>query len=573
MAKEILLHLFLTGSLLAAAPLFGQTTINGPADVTGNLDVKGNYFSFGVPTIDGTTPDYSAPGAALNYTESWAPAQEEISHWLLTNSAVYVDENGDYDINGNIYNISAGNFWYNNQGTSLYDAVNSQTISLPGNFDLYAYQVVTSYQPPSLISADLDWVLRVPNSLWRWSYAQGGATHEMMTLGSSGLTLSVPANFDNQTHFNGHTVFEAPVSFGDSFLGFGNNYRLPLQVLSDTASVVTRSTGDARYLRVVANSPLLVNSGVNISLTSGSSSLNTLAGATSAAIGQYLNAAGNQVAVGKYNVIGSSHLFVVGAGSSSLRKDALAVTSGGDTVVGGALSVSGPLSVSSATSLASLSVSGATSLASLSVAGPSTFTGNMLGQGTDNRLPNQVADADESILTRLIADTRYTDELEVLASMEAFTEQLEIDRGYLRNEATIGLVYGAAASASAHAIALGHDATATGTESSSAIGLAAVANQSGTHAVGTGAVANVPDQVVVGAFNDYGPDIEGTDERTATDAVFVVGNGESHEERSNALTVTRDGTLTTKTVRVTAGGDLPMLLEFRDHGGRGVPAP
>lgn len=132
---------------------------------------------------------------------------------------------------------------------------------------------------------------------------------------------------------------------------------------------------------------------------------------------------------------------------------------------------------------------------------------------------------------------------------------------YLQKSHLVGLSYGESAAALPGNVALGEFASASGGNSSMAFGSHVVANNQGTHAIGTGVVANSPDQVVVGAFNDYGPDLVRSGTPDAEDPIFVVGNGSSGaaEDRSNAMVVKRNGDVEVGGVlRVQPAGNLSM---------------
>jgi hypothetical protein len=130
------------------------------------------------------------------------------------------------------------------------------------------------------------------------------------------------------------------------------------------------------------------------------------------------------------------------------------------------------------------------------------------------------------------------------AAIDAKIEDFNLGNGnYISRNGDIGMIYGTTATAAAHSMALGQNTTASGSQSSSAIGYYARANQQGTHALGNHVVANRPGQIVLGNYNNYGSLLEGSDTPTSTDPVFVIGNGTADNARSNALVIKRDGAI------------------------------
>lgn len=142
-----------------------------------------------------------------------------------------------------------------------------------------------------------------------------------------------------------------------NLLASGPSSRLPNQTItSGSASIMTLGLSDERYMR----------KGETVAVT----------GTEAGGVGRGLIAGGTQFVSGKNNVGDDTALFIVGAGeSTSSRRNALIVSSEGDTMLDGALAATGAASLSS-----TLAVAGATSLQALSAASAS-ITGNASVEG------------------------------------------------------------------------------------------------------------------------------------------------------------------------------------------------
>jgi len=110
--------------------------------------------------------------------------------------------------------------------------------------------------------------------------------------------------------------------------------------------------------------------------------------------------------------------------------------------------------------------------------------------------------------------------------------------------------------------AMGSGTTASGI-SSTAMGSGATASGWGSTAMGYGTIAKAYASVVIGRYNDS----TGTATSwLATDPVFVIGNGTGPTNRSNALTVLKNGSVAINTVTPTQTLDVNGNARFRSIG-------
>lgn len=141
------------------------------------------------------------------------------------------------------------------------------------------------------------------------------------------------------------------------------------------------------------------------------------------------------------------------------------------------------------------------------------------------------------------------------AALDAAIEDVNLGGGnYISRNPLIGLAYGSNTTAAAHSIALGEESVASGTLSSSAVGYHTQSNQAGTHALGNYLVANLPGQIVLGNYNDYGVSASGSGTQDPTDPIFVIGNGSAENDRRNALVIKRGGEIALQGTSLTYNG-------------------
>ncbi|MDB6004668.1 MAG: hypothetical protein JWR15_1655 [Prosthecobacter sp.] len=200
-------------------------------------------------------------------------------------------------------------------------------------------------------TASLYSILARPQAQWIWS----------RTVDSSGQT-TVPVMKLDTTHnlmlYDPTDPSSATVKLSPNTGAVSELPRLKLThqttLEQDGSSVLTQAIGDTRYLRTLGSGGsqnFALNGSLNINTgTSGSSNNSLPTEANAVTIGQNLNAGSGQVVVGRYNATPTSDdLFVVGAGTSEQTKNALSVSTSGNTQVTGGLTVAGAASLSSAT--------------------------------------------------------------------------------------------------------------------------------------------------------------------------------------------------------------------------------
>lgn len=228
-----------------------------------------------------------------------------------------------------------------------------------------------------------------------------------------------------------------------------------------------------------------------------------------------------------------------------------------------------------------LSSSGGSITGNITISGSmtvGTLAASFTGEGTDNRLTNQVANHANSIMTKGLADARYlqsegggtfrfgfntvaaTHSTVVLgdhSQANAFAVSIGAHAGNMgwmaSGEYSISLGF-AARSPGVRAVALGAETWASGDESFSALqGSAARATHS--IALGKGIESTRIGQVAMGKFNSHQTYSLGID---PLDHVFVIGNGNGIPgdplERSNALVVKRNGNMEVKGTSLTVNG-------------------
>ncbi len=109
---------------------------------------------------------------------------------------------------------------------------------------------------------------------------------------------------------------------------------------------------------------------------------------------------------------------------------------------------------------------------------------------------------------------------------------------------------------SSNAIALGGGATASG-EASVAIGQATNASGNYSISIGFGSKAEALNSVALGRHNIGGGDPENI---SSTDPIFEIGNGTNDTNRSNALTILRNGTITAPSFDISEITDNKALI-------------
>lgn len=363
---------------------------------------------------------------------------------------------------------------------------------------------------------------------------------------------------DPQERSNAFTILRnGDTEIKGSLTVVGTDNRLPNQIANQAHSIMTRQATDQRYVPITHD---------GLSFIYGENALIEFSGI---ALGQHAAANANAISIGVW--AGKTAGMASGAGSISIGYAARAVAPqsiafGPGTWGGGNDSIS--IGVEAA------------GLSEGSVA---------IGRGARSSRPGQIVLGSYNIVEGLSHSTWEFDNLlvvgnggsdiqrsnalivkrngnmevygtsltvngvEVLTEAALLTIQATIDDAiedvnlgtgnYISRSGSIAMTYGSNSTAVAHSIALGEESTASGTLSSSAIGYQAKANQAGTHALGSYLIANRAGQVVVGRYNDYGSTLEGSATETASDAMFVIGNGSGEVDRRNALVVRRNGNI------------------------------
>jgi hypothetical protein len=201
--------------------------------------------------------------------------------------------------------------------------------------------------------------------------------------------------------------------------------------------------------------------------------------------------------------------------------------------------------------------------------GSSIFQNSLTVNGNNNLMPNQTLSGDGSVLTRKLGDVRYvvkgTDKTSLgYATATGYGATAFGGDSWATGWGSIAgggesMAYGDSSIAlgeasSAHtwgAIALGRDAHSYGIDalavglnakayglSSSAIGSDVQSSGNYASAFGLGTIAQSYGQTVLGRYNVA----QGNSSNwVATDDLFVVGNGTSNNQRSNAFTVKKNG--------------------------------
>lgn len=429
-------------------------------------------------------------------------------------------------------------------------------------------------------TAGLSSILARPQAQWLWSHvtSSGGGTTPAMQLDTTHkLSLLDPANP------NTATIKIDPKTDQVSELP---QLKLNNQTLDDTdgtsTHVLTRSLADNRYLRTSGSGQnLALNGSINVN-TGTNSTTNTLPGdANAVAIGQNLQAGSGQVVVGKYNTgTSSSDVFVVGAGSTSTKKDALTVSSNGNTVVNGDLSVTGTTTMANATVSGTLSV-GSNPVLTQTAGDASYFRKDSpvfaygagssaeglysVAFGANAKAFGTSAIGGVAIGTGAVSGGGYagTDVYNgpwpagtggVAIGANSYAGGNSVALGTNAKARVLGLALGFGAEAYGlrstvlgqgkalgnFSLALGFGAT-TGASAAyaTAVGSDAIANSTRSFAMGEGADTRYPDQTVLGTYNDYPAEVSAS--RQDSDPVFVIGNGTSDTQRSNALVIKRNG--------------------------------
>lgn len=227
-------------------------------------------------------------------------------------------------------------------------------LGLPGNI----ITIGTLLSDPSTPGATLqfsetwnqamfDTALNRSAAQWRWwRMAPGTGQNFVLTMvvdSAFGLVLYDPAD-----------PILASVQLNPSSGGVSKLPKLKLgnQTLDEDGSVLTRALGDSRYLQIpMGTQGLVLSGGFNVNTANG---LNT-APADAVTIGHNLQAVSGQVVVGQNSAADNDQIFIIGAGvSTSETKNALSVSTSGNTTMNGNLTVSGNADVSG-----TLSVNGA----------------------------------------------------------------------------------------------------------------------------------------------------------------------------------------------------------------------
>jgi hypothetical protein len=136
------------------------------------------------------------------------------------------------------------------------------------------------------------------------------------------------------------------------------------------------------------------------------------------------------------------------------------------------------------------------------------------------------------------------------------------------NIGTASIAIGSETTASGTAsIAIGNETTASGT-ASIAIGNETTASGTNSTSMGFQTTAESSTETAIGIFNtDYTP--TSTSAWSATDRLFVIGNGQSSGTRADALIITKDGNLTMPT---TTGAFKPPVLTTTQRNALASPA-
>lgn len=108
--------------------------------------------------------------------------------------------------------------------------------------------------------------------------------------------------------------------------------------------------------------------------------------------------------------------------------------------------------------------------------------------------------------------------------------------------------------------AMGSGTTANG-DYSFASGAVTIADGDYSAAIGRGLVAAAMSQITLGSFNvDTGASVDGDSNWFSTDHLFVIGNGTSDSDRSNALTILKNGTITAPSLDIAEITDDKALI-------------
>lgn len=231
-----------------------------------------------------------------------------------------------------------------------------------------------------------------------------------------------------------------------------------------------------------------------------------------------------------------------------------------------------------------LSSSGGTITGNVTITGSAnigTLSANLTGQGTDNRLPNQVANHANSILTRGIADGLYMSSgydagIPLKFGVNSYAAMNNsIALGHNSSAAINGVVLGSYSVAAQGATAIGYTAYATEQQAialgsavfaagidSIAIGINATTTQAQSIAIGRGAQATLVGQISLGSFNQYQTS---TTSISSTDPLFIIGNGTADNARSNAFVIRRNGDTEVKGNLHAVGTDNRLPNQVANH--------
>ncbi|MBX7157162.1 MAG: hypothetical protein K1X66_02070 [Verrucomicrobiae bacterium] len=201
----------------------------------------------------------------------------------------------------------------------------------------------------------------------------------------------------------------------------------------------------------------------------------------------------------------------------------------------------------------------------------SVFQNSLTVNGNNSVMPNQSLSGDGSILTRKLGDGRYVakgaDKTALgYATATGFSAFAAGNQSLASGGAAVALGEKTIASGDL-SFAVGGFATASG-YGSVAMGETVTASGESAFSLGLGTIAQGMNQVVVGRYNVAQGSAE---DWVATDDLFVVGNGTSANQRSNAFTVKKNGDAVVKgnatvkgysyfndinTDNISAGGDV-----------------
>lgn len=549
--------------LLSASSVLAQNlTVNGSLDVlAGPITLGTGQIWDGTGTWDPYNPTLiGADGLTIQFQDTGA------WDWGAAGMDIYATF---YDPDGSPY--SGDEYWGWNDQWGNYQETNSTSIidHWGNSVDGYTQNPVIVYHEDSTQSSynlgtgEITFLSAKPDTTFRWQVSQPDGNgsfypQDVMTLDSTGsLSIGslhasdVVSSYVSTYYLYAYSGFN---SYGNIYSA-GTQNTMPSQTLGGgNSSVMTLGLSDARYLRR--------DSSVSVS------------GSYAGGIGQNLLSGGTQFVSGKNNVSDTTALFIVGAGSStSSRKNALSVSSAGNTTVDGTLTVtgattlSGTLGVTGAATLSnSLTVGGTTTAQALNATSGS-FSGNLAVGGS-------LTVGGEAVLTQAAANSLY---LTPSTASATYVSKSASSVAIGNNATAAGGAFAAGDNsiAGAGAISLGTWAGSNGTPASGAssisMGYASHGNGEQSISMGTWNWASANDsisigpasntlsqksvaignnlfayrwgQVVLGTFNTTPANVQSSYTNTAqpTDEIFVIGNGADNDNRSNAFVIKRNG--------------------------------